>query len=102
MLKIVKRFFCNQLMYCIYLIYIQLRCSIELSGDYITSLHVIFFKIYDKNTLLNKKKFNYSLGKNLDVNMVFIIRYPIKIGKNPIFSSHKLLFKINLMEEVIM
>jgi hypothetical protein len=32
-------------------IYMQLRCSTGLSGDYITSLHVIFFKIYDKNVI---------------------------------------------------
>ena len=35
----------------------QLRCSTELSGDYITSLYVIFFKIYDKNII-------YALFKN--------------------------------------
>jgi hypothetical protein len=28
-------------------IYMQLRCSTGLSDDYITSLHVAFFKIYE-------------------------------------------------------
>ena len=33
------------------LIYMQLRCNTELSANYIISLYMKFFKIYDKNII---------------------------------------------------
>ncbi len=42
----------------------QLRCSIELSADYIILLYMIFFKIYDKNIIfyLRNKKILLKVG----------------------------------------
>src|SRR4051794_5142163 len=59
----------------------QLRCSTGLSGNYITSLHVIFFKIYDKNIIytLFKKTLSEASLHYIKIETILLLQVIIAI-----------------------